>query len=82
MDDQTMQRLRIGAERFIAADGPMRITIQDLYGNGWNAVEDPGAVGREFRKMVETGSFPGLRALDRREWLNQKNHVEYVRVML
>lgn len=82
MDEQTMQRLRLGADSFIAIGGVERTKIYDLYGNGWDAVEDPGAVGREFRKMVEAGEIPGLRALDRREWLNQKNHVEYVRTVL
>jgi hypothetical protein len=78
MDELTLQRLRLGADRFIAAGGTERAKIQDLYGNGWDAVEDPGAVGREFRKMVVAGEIPGLRALDRKEWLNQRNHVEYV----
>lgn len=80
MDEQTRERLRLGAERFVAADGPERVTIQDLYGDGWSIVENPGIVGKEFCKMVKAGKIPGLQALEKRDWLNQRNHAEYMRV--
>jgi hypothetical protein len=72
-------RLRANASQFIAAKGPERITVQALYGDGWDQLEDPAQIGREFRALVESGQIEGLRSLPRREWNNQRNHVEYVR---
>ena len=72
-------RLRANAAQFIASDGPERITIQALYGAEWDQLEDPAQIGREFRALVESGQIEGLRSLPRREWNNQRNHVEYVR---
>jgi uncharacterized protein (DUF2267 family) len=72
-------RLRGNAAQFIAAEGPERIIIRELYGDGWDQLEDPAQIGREFRALVESGQIEGLRSLPRREWNNQRNHVEYVR---
>lgn len=42
-------------------------------------LDDPAQIGRDFRTLVNAGNIPGLRSLPRNEWLNQRNHVEYVR---
>jgi len=74
------ERLRLNAKQFVAAEEPERITIQVLFGDGWNQLEDRANVGQEFRALVDDGHVPGLRSLPRQEWNNQRNHVEYVRV--
>ena len=79
MLDYIERRLRANAAQFVEAEYPERITIQALFGDGWDQLDDPARIGTEFRALVDGGHVEGLRSLPRREWINQRNHVEYVR---
>lgn len=73
------RRLRANAAQFIEVEVPEQITIQTLYGDGWDQLGDRAQIGIEFRELVDGGHIEGLRSLPRQEWNNQRNHVEYVR---
>jgi hypothetical protein len=79
LQQEVEERLKENARRFIEAEEPERITVQLLYGEGWDHLHDVAQIGREFRVLVNAGDIPGLRSLPRNEWRNQRNHVEYAR---
>lgn len=79
MLEEIEKRLRTNAAQFIEAMEPERITIQAIYGKGWDELDNPAQIGTDFRALVDGGHIRGLRSLPRREWNNQRNHVEYVR---
>ena len=79
LQQEVEERLKENARRFIEAEEPERITVQLLYGEGWDHLHDVAQIGRKFRVLVNAGDIPGLRSLPRNEWRNQRNHVEYAR---